>query len=235
MRKGKEIPCEICGKLKYFAPWEQRRNKHFYCSKNCSFIGLSKFHSGKNHPNFGRKFPECSKRMKTDNPMFKEVNKKKVSKSLKKLFSTPEHCNHWSGGWQNKYKCIDCGKQVTHGALRCKSCANKDILSSTFGKCTNIYQNFYYNRLPFRSSWEANFAKWLDLSGIKWKYESRTFNLGNTTYTPDFYLPEFDCYIEIKGYWRKDAKQKVNKFKRKFKNIFLLVFEKDKLNTLGVI
>jgi predicted nuclease of restriction endonuclease-like RecB superfamily len=86
-----------------------------------------------------------------------------------------------------------------------------------------------------RSSWELNFAKWCDLSGIEWVYESKTFELGNTTYTPDFYLPEFDLWIEIKGYWRDDARIKFKKFKRLYKTINIEVFDKLILKRIGII
>jgi predicted nuclease of restriction endonuclease-like RecB superfamily len=59
-----------------------------------------------------------------------------------------------------------------------------------------------------KSGWEEAFAKWCDRNKTKWLYESKTFNLGETTYTPDFYLSESDTYIEIKGFWRDDAKKK---------------------------
>lgn len=287
VKNGKFIKCEICGIRKYFAKWEQKCRKHFYCSNDCRDKGMSLFYSGKNasnyqggkievkcsqcgvklyrskyqlnntnryycdekcmakyfrenlvgknSSNFGRKFPESSKRMIKNNPMKSLKTRKKVSKTLKSLFSIPEKCANWQGGWQNKYKCIDCGTSVSFGAERCKSCANTGILNSSFGKCTNPPQWFEYNNFYFRSSWELNFANWCDLSGVKWEYESKTFDLGNTTYTPDFYLPEFDLWIEIKGYWRDNAKKKFKKFKRLYKDINIEIFEKDKLSELGVI
>ncbi len=51
---------------------------------------------------------------------------------------------------------------------------------------------------------EANVANLLDGYGIRWEYEPTTFVLendesGNTTegFTPDFYLPDFDAYVEL--------------------------------------
>lgn len=108
---------------------------------------------------------------------------------------------------------------------------------------TNKNPSFGQRRIPnlikykanyFRSGWEANFAKWCDLSGIEWKYESKTFILGNNTYTPDFYLPEFDCYIEIKGWFKTKAKQKFLRFKRMFPKIQIHLFDKKKCRELGL-
>ena len=86
-----------------------------------------------------------------------------------------------------------------------------------------------------RSSWEVAFAQWLDLSRYKWLYESKTFDLGNTTYTPDFYLPEFDCYIEIKGRSLDYFKKKLKLFKKLFSNINYKILYKKDLEKLGVM
>ena len=34
-KSGKEIPCETCGKLRYFKNKQLQINKHFYCSEEC--------------------------------------------------------------------------------------------------------------------------------------------------------------------------------------------------------
>ena len=43
-------------------------------------------------------------------------------------------------------------------------------------------------------------AEWLDQYNIKWTYEIQGFDLEDGTwYLPDFYLPELDTLIEVKG------------------------------------
>lgn len=68
-----------------------------------------------------------------------------------------------------------------------------------------------YKSINMRSSWEINYAKWLDKNNIKWEYEPDTFNLGYTTYTPDFKLNN-KKYIEIKGWMSPEAYFKIKKF-----------------------
>jgi hypothetical protein len=65
-----------------------------------------------------------------------------------------------------------------------------------------------YNGKKLNGSWELIVAKWLDKYKIKWINEfSFGFEYlwqGNIhTYFPDFYLPEKDIYIEVKGYQRE--------------------------------
>ena len=58
--------------------------------------------------------------------------------------------------------------------------------------------------MRFAHNSERQFAKLLDFYGIEWQYEPQTFVLerdrdGNAAqaFTPDFYLPVYDVYIEI--------------------------------------
>jgi hypothetical protein len=51
---------------------------------------------------------------------------------------------------------------------------------------------------------ERDFARVLDFYGVEWRYEPRTFVLaenddGHPTeaFSPDFYLPDLDLYIEL--------------------------------------
>lgn len=111
---------------------------------------------------------------------------------------------------------------------------NKGNNNGMFGKIFSA--NWVkYKGTHFRSSWEMRFSQFLNLSKIKWLYESKTFDLGNTTYTPDFYLPEFDCYIEIKGWWRPLAIKKFKLFKQKYPKTNIKVLAKLQLKEIGVI
>ncbi len=73
---------------------------------------------------------------------------------------------------------------------------------------------------------EEEFAKLLDFYGIKWLYEPKTFPLewdeeGNVTeaFTPDFYLPEFNTFIELTTQ-RQKLVWKKNKKVRKFRELY---------------
>jgi hypothetical protein len=56
-----------------------------------------------------------------------------------------------------------------------------------------------YNGYRFRSRLEARWAVFFDSAGIEYQYEPEGFVLSDgTMYLPDFYLPWFRCYVEIK-------------------------------------
>ena len=70
-------------------------------------------------------------------------------------------------------------------------------------------------KIQMDSSWEVKCAEKLDELGLRWERtedlklqyidkKARTRN-----YIPDFYLPDFDIYIEVKGYWTTPARWKM--------------------------
>jgi predicted nuclease of restriction endonuclease-like RecB superfamily len=64
-----------------------------------------------------------------------------------------------------------------------------------------------------RSTYEARFANMLSLLNLAWEYEPKYFPVHDgKTYLPDFYVPSLDLYVEIKGWWRDDAKEKFDAF-----------------------
>jgi hypothetical protein len=95
-------------------------------------------------------------------------------------------------------------------------------------------QRFYYRDIPFRSSWEVLLAKAFDERQIKWEYETQKFDLGSETYTIDFYLPEQECFWEVKGWYGPQAKKTVNLFREKFPEVPLVVATKHVLKAMGI-
>ena len=199
-------------------------------SKQTVLYGLGRCKKCRGLQMVGIKKPLHSQRMmgnknsnwKGGNPKCIDCGKKLSAKHCKRC--TICWKKHNIGNKHFSYKgikiktCLDCNKplQKYTDANYCKSCANKGVRHRCYGKPVPPPKFIFYKSIYFRSSWEANFAKWLDLSGAEWKYEPRAFevtvNNKKTNYIPDFYLSEFDCYVEIKGYWRFNAKDKVNQF-----------------------
>ena len=55
-----------------------------------------------------------------------------------------------------------------------------------------------YNGYRFRSRLEARWAVFFDEAHIEYQYEPDGFDLDGEYYLPDFYLSQFDIYVEIK-------------------------------------
>lgn len=56
-----------------------------------------------------------------------------------------------------------------------------------------------YNGYRFRSRLEAKWAVFFDAVGIKYQYEIEGYEMDDIRYLPDFYLPDYDRWFEIKG------------------------------------
>lgn len=59
--------------------------------------------------------------------------------------------------------------------------------------------NTKYDGHYFRSRIEARWAVFFKTLGIKYEYEKETYDLDGVLYCPDFFIPELDVWIEIKG------------------------------------
>jgi hypothetical protein len=149
--------------------------------------------------------------------------------------------NYKHGKHCTNHYCIDCGALIDkHGrALRCPKHAHIGKMGSMYGKLpspkTSHGKRIKYKNITFRSSYEYLYARYLTKNRIKWLYESKTFDLGESTYTPDFYLPESNEYIEIKGYWIPKAIKKFILFRKKYNGIKIQVLNKIKLQSLRIL
>lgn len=96
-----------------------------------------------------------------------------------------------------------------------------------FGRTTRSHMGFREDLGHFvRSTWEADYCRVLRHLGVEYQYEPKTFDLGEMTYTPDFYLPSEDKYVEIKGWMTEKSARKIQLFREKFPNKRLDVVNK---------
>jgi len=81
-----------------------------------------------------------------------------------------------------------------------------------------------YNGISFRSKIEAkNALVWDDL-GIRWIYEPKRLKVAeNTIYIPDFDLPDFSFFVEIKGFEFDQKQDRKVRLACKMKPILVLI------------
>ena len=133
--------------------------------------------------------------------------------TCKKEFTTPRWQNH-------KYCSVACsisdigGRPTSPKAARAKAGIRPDIDSKMY----------------FFSRWEANFARIMNLLKIKWIFQPKTFDLNTQKYTPDFYLPDYNEYIEIKNFLSEYSLNRDQEFRRLYpKTKLILVLKEDYL------
>ena len=90
-----------------------------------------------------------------------------------------------------------------------KAWSLKQSRHHTGGRC----KWFIIGKQSVQGTWERDVALQMNKLNIVWiKKKIKTFKFENNKkhhYTPDFYLPEFNIYLEIKGYWREYDKMKM--------------------------
>ena len=69
------------------------------------------------------------------------------------------------------------------------------------------------------------YARFLDFTGVVWQYEPKEFVFQNEVrgvkvYNPDFFLPETDGWVEVKGWLDSKSKSKLKKFKKYYPEEF---------------
>ena len=57
----------------------------------------------------------------------------------------------------------------------------------------------FYRGTWFRSKLEASYAQTFDYYNIEWVYEVNGYHIENVKYLPDFWLPEINTVLEVKG------------------------------------
>lgn len=64
-----------------------------------------------------------------------------------------------------------------------------------------------YNGVLYRSRQEARWAVFFDTLHIPFHYEYEGYSLPSGNYLPDFFLPEQDSFVEVKGKWPSDEEE----------------------------
>jgi hypothetical protein len=71
------------------------------------------------------------------------------------------------------------------------------------------YRHYKYKDVWMDSTWEVKIAKWMDDVGIKWERSRKRHmfwwtddNSDKRRYYPDFYLPDFNVYLDPKNKYK---------------------------------
>lgn len=122
---------------------------------------------------------------------------------------------------------------IKNGHTWCQKCA---FLTSA-GKQNFSYKLKHWNsneELICVGSYEKSVVEYLNKNKINFRWQHKTFTMPNgKTYRPDLYLFGRRIWIEIKGYFRDDAKKKWDWFHKKHKNSELWNY--NKLKEIGII
>lgn len=113
---------------------------------------------------------------------------------------------------------------------------NKEIrlkAAKSANKTTTVF-HWKTNEIQYMVGWDPNTATYFNENKEYYEYEPETFLMPDgRTYTPDFYLPDKDLWVEVKGYFYGDAKEKWEWFHAEHPNSEL--WDEKKLKELGIL
>jgi Mor family transcriptional regulator len=105
------------------------------------------------------------------------------------------------------------------------------------GKCSW----YLFEGIKYQGSWEFKAGLWLRKNNVLFlshcgyrgfEYEK---NGVTHTYLPDFYVPNENHYIEVKGYFSKEDQEKINCVKAKYPDLKIKIFDKDILKNENIL
>ena len=121
---------------------------------------------------------------------------------------------HWTGRSRRNIVCPVCSKIFTidahdRGQIYCSHLCQYKAQSLGIIKS---YSRGRYGYRPdlgktFRSSLEANFARVCVHEGWDWQYEPKCFETSLGVYTPDFWIREWDAFVELRGFKGRSLKK----------------------------
>ena len=221
-KKSILLKCEYC-LIDYYKPPSQAGNSRF-CSRLCA----------------NRKYSQNSKKIRhAENCLFCnasldviETNKRRI---IKRKYCDAK-CFSLSQRTTRKQVCCEICKKIfecleTKLKRFCSRNCQYSAQSAGLVKLPTNGRAGYRTDLPknmrFKSSFEADYARYCNFIGKKFEYEPSTFEITLNNgkikrYTPDFYLPEFNLYVETK------AKRKDRKFEGNLESLSIL--KKEGLN-----
>lgn len=210
--------CEKCGKLV-----TKKFGSGRFCSRSCA---NSRVHS-----------EECKERIsKSVKNNFKNMDYFSKNNLIKKR-SQENHIKKFNIYYKNPNFCKECGKIIDYNNRHKKFCSDKCKIKNVGGfKRSKI---FSYKGIKLQSSYEFLVAKDLDKNKIKWQRPKNFFYKTDKLrkYTPDFYLPDFEVYLDPKNdflmnkinpYTKINDLQKI-KIVEKQNNIIIIPLSKEQL------
>jgi hypothetical protein len=206
-----EYICRYCGRI--CKNDNSLRNHERLCKENpdrqilvSNFIKWNEYRKGKKLQNSSNQYIKA-KELGTEYHISDET-KEKLSNARKGKHHTKEH----------KEKLSKIMKDIA-----------KDNPNYSFSK-NKYFKKEIINGFRMDSSWESIFANYLNKNDIKWIKNKKPFRYifenEEHSYYPDFYLEDFNLYIEIKG-------QETERDKAKYKVIDnLLVLKAKEINEI---
>jgi len=185
----------------------------------------------------------------------KEILESEIGKKIIQEYQLPEN-NVRSLSRKYNVKRSTINVILKHAKIKLKSCNDVRQEQVKLGLCTGKNHHnygkqspkgsgrcrwYYYNGKTYQGTWEFKVGLWFEQQNKKFychenvkqfKYE---LNGNEKTYCSDFYLLDENIFIEVKGYFTKEDRQKIEIVKKLYPNEKIEIFDKNKLQELQIL
>ena len=168
-----------------------------------------------------------SKNFLTNNPA--KTIKNRIRMSIHNPMKLPKNIGKFAG--KNNPACRPEVRAKISDSTKGK---RSGILSPRYGKSppagagrgTRMYIIDPTNKnICLRSTFEYRVAKILNNRCIYWEYENEVLLNNNRIWHPDFYLPQYNIFLEVKGWLTPDAKNKLVEYDSIYHDNKLIIIE----------
>lgn len=161
----------------------------------------------------------CDKECKNDNSLRNHErlcakNPEKQVSSLKKYHASGASKGNkskagipaWNKGKEGTFKGRQHSEETKQKMSDSRNALYASGWESTAGRCPKYkYTSPIAGNISVDGSWELLFCRYADAKGLKWKRNKKRFPYTKpdgslSTYQPDFYVDDWKCFVEVKGY-----------------------------------
>ena len=178
-----------------------------FCKKECKNTNSLKNHERLCRENPNRQiikngFTEYNRKLKNHEVTRRTGNQFTKARRENRIYVVSETTKNKIREFASKRRHTDIEKQRISSTMKIVARNNPEIYSlSQIHKRTKHYT---YNGIRIDGTWELLFLKYLDQLNIRWERCKTPFeyiwNNSTHSYYPDFYLSDYDVFIEVKGY-----------------------------------
>lgn len=218
-----------------------KRNSRNTCSNECDYASMAATRKAKGSyvqsDEQKQKKSQSLKRTHAAHDLFSAERRFQMSETMKKTWSEGkiDTNNHWMKKEENRRYLSEKnkGQQISDETRQKMSLSAQNRVRT---KRETLYSSAKGGRRDdlgqyFRSNWEANFARILNLQGKTWVYEPTTFQLTETmSYTPDFLCD--GVFYEIKGRMTERNQRQLQLMHELYSDIELVLVDSKRYNEL---
>ena len=227
------LVCKLCS-CKFEVNYKLRKQK--YCTRDCA----NKSYAGSGNPSFGKSYrtkethPEWAEKIRTTS------TERGINKGDKNGMKNPDVAKRAGEIRSKKFKEDPSFKQKVSTYIR-KAWADGKFDNVPVGQC-KWYNHTRLNGevIKLQGTWEVVLAQHMDNLGLdyvthKGKISYTDDNNIERSYHPDFCVPMWDAYIDVKGAFFTDLqKQKFDFIKSSNPDVNICLIGKEKFREMGI-